>query len=112
MKGVRRFVVRPRAGTQITAAIHYDAITMHAPNAARGLLDKLQRAYELIKQHPGAGSPGLDAELGRPGLRSRKLPRVPLPDRLFPPPRCRDVVDVPHKRTDYVTALIARLPSS
>jgi len=78
VKGVKRFLVRPRAGTQITAAIQYYAVTMQAPTAARGFVNALQRAYELIKRNPDAGSPRLEAELGMPVARSaRALEKMP-----------------------------------
>ncbi|WPG41453.1 type II toxin-antitoxin system RelE/ParE family toxin [Variovorax sp. EBFNA2] len=111
MKGVKRFLVRPRARTQITAAIQYYAVTMQAPTAARGFVDELQRAYELIKRNPDAGSPRLEAELGMPGLRSWKLPRYPYMIVYFRHPDAVDVVDVPHTRTNYVAALIDQLGS-
>ena len=114
MKGVKRFLVRPRARTQITAAIQYYAVTMQAPTAARGFVDELQRAYELIKRNPDAGSPRLEAELGMPGLRSWKLPRYPYLIVYFRHPDAVDVVDVvdvPHTRTNYVAALIDQLGS-
>ena len=111
MKGVKRFLVRPRAGTQITAAIQYYAVTMRVPTAARGFVDEMQRAYELIKRNPDAGSPRLEAELGMPGLRSWKLPRYPYLIVYFRHPDAVDVVDVPHTRTNYVAALIDQLGS-
>ena len=109
MKGVKRFLVRPRAEAQITAAIQYYAVTMQAPTAAKGFVDELQRAYELIKRNPDAGSPRLEAELGMPGLRSWKLPRYPYLIVYFRHPDAVDVVDVPHTRTNYVAALIDQL---
>lgn len=110
-KGVKRFLVRPRASTQITAAIQYYAVTMQAPSAAKGFVDELQRAYELIKRNPDAGSPRLEAELGMQGLRSWKLPRYPYVIVYFRHPDAVDVVDVPHTRTDYLAALINHLGS-
>ena len=102
MKGVKRVLVRP---------LQYDAVTMQAPTAARGFVDELQRAYELIKRNPDAGSPRLEAELGMPGLRSWKLPRYPYLIVYFRHPDAVDVVDVPHTRTNYVAALIDQLGS-
>jgi len=103
VKGVKRFLVRPRASAQINAAIHYYAVTMQAPSAAKGLVDELQRAYQLIKRNPDAGSPRLEAELGMPGLRSWALLKYP-PYLIiyFRHPDCVDVVDVPHTRTSCV----------
>ncbi|MDQ0570015.1 toxin ParE1/3/4 [Variovorax paradoxus] len=105
-KRVRRFLVRPRADAQITAAIQYDAVTMQAPSAAKGFVDELQKAYELIKRNPDAGSPRLEVELGMPGLRSWNLPRYPYLIVYLRHPEVVDVVDVPHTRTDYVAAPI------
>jgi toxin ParE1/3/4 len=106
VKGAKRFLVRPRAGAQITAAIQYYAVTMQAPSAARGFVDELQSAYELIKRNPDAGSPRLEAELGMPGLRSWRLPKYPYLIVYFRHPDFVDVVDVPHTRTNYLAALI------
>lgn len=111
VKGVKRFLVRPRAGRQIAAAIQYYAVTMQAPTAASGFVDELQRAYELIKRNPDAGSPRLEAELGMSGLRSWKLPRYPYLIVYFRHPDVVDVVDVPHTRTNYVAALSDHLGS-
>ncbi|MET3479548.1 type II toxin-antitoxin system RelE/ParE family toxin [Variovorax atrisoli] len=111
MKGAKRFLVRPRAGAQISAAIQYYAATMQAPSAAKGLIDELQKAYGLIKRNPDAGSPRLEAELGMPGLRSWKLSRYPYLIVYFRHPDFVDVVDVLHTRTDYVAALIDELGS-
>lgn len=111
MKGATRLLVRPRAAMQITAAIQYYAVTMQTPSAAKGFVDELQRAYELIKRNPDAGSPRLEAELAIPSLRSWKLPRYPYLLVYFRHPDFADVVDVPHTRTDYVAALINYLGS-
>jgi toxin ParE1/3/4 len=109
VKGVKRFLVRPRASAQINAAVKYYAVTMQAPTAAKGLVDELQRAYELIKRNPDAGSPRLDAELGMPGLRSWALSKYPYLIIYFRHPDCVDVVDVPHARTNYVAELTDHL---
>ena len=106
MKAVKRFLVRPRASTQIDAAIRYYAVTMQAPSAAKGFVDELQRAYELIKRHPDAGSTRLEAELGIPGLRSLGLSKYPYLIVYVRHPDFVDVVDVPHTRTNYLAALI------
>ena len=106
MKGATRLLARPRAAMQITAAIQYYAVTMQTPSAAKGFVDELQRAYELIKRNPDAGSPRLEAELAIPGLRSWKLPRYPYLLVYFRHPDFADVVDVPHTRTNYAAALI------
>lgn len=105
VKGVKRFLARPRAGRQITTAIQYDAVTMQAPTAASGFVDELQRADERIKRNPDAGSPRLEAEWGMSGLRSWKLPRSPYLIFYFRHPDVVDVVDVPHTRINYVAAL-------
>jgi toxin ParE1/3/4 len=111
VKGAKRFLVRPRARAQITAAIQYYAVTTQAPTAARGFVDELQRAYELIKRNPDAGSPRLEAELGMPGLRLWTLSRYPYLIVYFRRPDAVDVVDVPHTGTNYVAALIDHLGS-
>jgi plasmid stabilization system protein ParE len=54
VKGVKRFLVRPQASAQINAAIQYYAATMQTPSAAKGLVDELQRAYQLIRRNPEA----------------------------------------------------------
>jgi toxin ParE1/3/4 len=105
VKGTRRFLVRPRARAQINTAMEYYAVTMQAPSAAKGFVDELQRAYELIKRNPDAGSPRLEAELGMPGLRSWRLSKFPYLIIYFRHPDYVDVVDVPHTRTDYVAEL-------
>ncbi|KPU90514.1 hypothetical protein APR50_07295 [Variovorax paradoxus] len=109
LKGAKRFLVRPRASAQIAAVIRYYAVTMRAPNAARGFVDELQKAYELIRRNPDAGSPRLETELGMPGLRSWGLPKYPYLIIYFRHPNLVDVVDVPHTRTNYVAALIDHL---
>lgn len=111
MKAAKRFLVRPRAGAQITAAIQYHAVTMQAPSAARGFVDELQNAYELIKRNPDAGWPRLEAELGMPGLRSLRPPGYPLPDRLFPAPGFRGCGGRAAHRINYLAALINYLGS-
>jgi toxin ParE1/3/4 len=72
-------------------------------------VDELQRAYELIKRNPDAGSPRLDAELGMPGLRSWALSKYPYLIIYFRHPDWVDVVDVPHTRTNYVAELTDHL---
>lgn len=108
-KRVLRFLVRPRASAQITAVIRYYGVTMQAPSAAKGFVDELQKAYELIRRNPDAGSPRLETELGMPGLRSWRLPKYPYLVIYFRHPNFVDVVDVPHTRTNYVAALIEYL---
>jgi toxin ParE1/3/4 len=109
VKGVKRLVVRPRAERQIRAAILYYVKTMQAPGAAKGFVDELQQAYETIKRNPDSGSPRLEVELGMPGVRSWALSRYPYLVIYVRHPELVDVVDVPHTRTNYVTALVDRL---
>jgi toxin ParE1/3/4 len=69
-------VPRDRANWDVDDAITY-YLKEHTEEAALGLVDALEDAYDLLGRHPAIGSSRYAHELGIPGLRSWLLSRFP-----------------------------------
>lgn len=69
-------IPRERAVQDVEAIID-DYLEKHAPQAALGFIDALERAYAHIGAHPTTGMMRYAIELDLPGLRSWPLARYP-----------------------------------
>jgi toxin ParE1/3/4 len=67
---------RDSATKDIERAVEY-LLSEHAKKAAMDLLDELEKAYDLIRRHPAAGSSRYAHEIDLPALRSWSLTRFP-----------------------------------
>ena len=73
---VKPVIPRERANEDIDAAIE-QYLKEDAPEAALGLVDAIEDAYELLGRHPGVGTTRYAYELDLPNLRTWSLRRYP-----------------------------------
>lgn len=97
-------VPRTRARRDVDEALaFYEA--QGAFEAALGLVDALERAFETIARHPAIGSARWGDELALPGLRSWALEGYPFAAFYVERPDHVDVWRVLHLRSDLPVAL-------
>jgi len=76
VSGTKPVIPREQAQRDVEAAIDYYADEAGAA-VALDFIDALRSAYHAISRQPGSGSTRFAVELELPGLRSRKLKRLP-----------------------------------
>jgi len=73
---LRRVVTTRRADQDIDDAITY-YLDAGARDTALGFVDALEKAKDLLEEHPSIGSPRFATEVGIPDLRGLPLQRFP-----------------------------------
>ena len=97
-------VPREQAHRDVDEAIEY-YLKEGAPQAALGLVDAIEDAYELLGRHPAVGLARYAYELDLPGLRTWSLRRFPFLIFYLEMEDCVEVWRVLHNRRDIPGSL-------